>query len=64
MGRRVFLYYTFILLYRFVYHIFMTSPLRLAVGPHSILGGLFTNFLNMPPFEYTTFVVSGKVGYP
>ena len=28
------------------------------------LGGLFTNFVNVCPFNYTTFAVSGKVGYP
>ena len=35
---------TIILLYIFMYHICMTSPLWLAVGPQSLLGGLFTNF--------------------
>ena len=40
----LYFWYTFILLYKFVYHIFMTSPLWLAVGPRSLLGGLFTNF--------------------
>ena len=33
-----------ILLYMFVYHIFMTSPLWLAVGPQTLNGRLFTNF--------------------
>ena len=44
----------------FVYHIFMTSPLWLAVGPQSLLGGLFTVFLNVS-FDYTASVVSGEV---
>ena len=48
----------------FVYYIFMTSPLWLAVGPQSIQGGLFTKFLNVCPFDYKAFAVSGKVGIP
>ena len=36
--------YTFILLEMFVYHIFMTSPLWLAVSPQSLWGGVFINF--------------------
>ena len=48
----------------FVYYIFMTSPLWLAVGPQSTSGGLFTKFLNVCPFDYTAFAVSGKVGIP
>ena len=39
----IYFWYT-ILLYIFVYHIFMTSPLWLAVGPQSLSGWLFTNF--------------------
>ena len=42
----------------------MTSPLRLAVCPRSLEGGLFTKFLNECPLDYTTFVVSWKVGIP
>ena len=48
----------------FVYYIFMTSPLWLAVGPQSTQGELFTKFLNVCPFDYTAFAVSGKVGIP
>ena len=44
-----------ILLYMFVYLIFMTSPLWLAVGPQSLL-----QFLNVCPFDYTAVAVSGK----
>ena len=40
----IFLIYFYITIYVCVYHIFMTSPLWLAVGPQSLLGGLFTNF--------------------
>ena len=39
----------------------MTSPLWLAVIPQSLLGGLFTNFLNVCPFDCTAVAVSGKV---
>ena len=44
-----------------MYHIFITSPLWLAVGPQSLLGGLFTNFLNVCPFDYMAVAVSEKV---
>ena len=47
-----------------MYHIFMTCPLWLAVGPQSLLGGLFIIFLNVRPFDYIALVVNGKVGYP
>ena len=40
----------------------MTSPLGVAVGLLSILGGLFTNFLNVCPFDCTAVAGSGKVG--
>ena len=36
MDVRIYVWYTIILLYMFVYHIFMTSPLWLAVGPSSL----------------------------
>ena len=36
MDAPIYFWYTFILLYMFVYHIFMTSPLWLAVGPQSL----------------------------
>ena len=42
----------------FVYHIFMTSPLLLAVGLHR---RIIYKFLNVCPFDYTAVVVSGKV---
>ena len=38
----------------------MASPLKLAVGPRPLKGGLLTNF-EMYPFDYTAFAVSGKV---
>ena len=40
----LYFWYTIILLYMLAYHIFMTSPLWLAVGRQSLSGGLFTNF--------------------
>ena len=40
----IFLIYYHITIYMFVYHIFFTSPLLLAVGPQSLQGGLFTIF--------------------
>ena len=42
----------------------MASPLQLAVGPRPSQGGLFSKFLNVCPFDYTAFAVSGKVGIP
>ena len=45
----------------FVYHIFITSPLFLAIGPQSLKGGLFKKKLNVCPFDYMAVVVSGKV---
>ena len=44
MDVRLYFWYTIILLYMFVYHIFITSPLCLVVGPQSLKGELFTNF--------------------
>ena len=44
-----------------VYHIFMTSPLWLAVGPQSTLRRIIYKFLNVFPFDYTAVAVSGKV---
>ena len=43
----IYFWYTFILLYMFMDHIFMTSPLWLAVGPQFLEGGLFTNYINV-----------------
>ena len=40
----------------------MTSPLGVAVGLLSILGGFFYKFLNVCPFDYTAIAGSGKVG--
>ena len=42
----------------------MVSPLWLAVGPRSLLGGLCTKFCNVCPFDNSAFVVSGNVGIP
>ena len=42
-----------------LYHIFMTSPLWLAVGPVSIRRITY-KFLNVCPFDYTAVVYSGK----
>ena len=45
-----------------VYHIFMTSPLWLAVGPPSVsIRRIIYNFLNVCPFDCTAVAVSGKV---
>ena len=50
------------ILYMFVYHSFMTSPLWLAVGPQSLdIRKIIYNFLNVCPFNYTAVAVSGKV---
>ena len=54
-------WFTIILLYMFVYLIFMTSPIWLAVGLQSLLGGLFIIFLNVYPFDYTAVAVNGKI---
>ena len=42
----------------------MATPLKLAVGPRPLLGGLFTNFKNVCLFDYTAFAVSGKIAIP
>ena len=48
----------------FVYHIFMTSPLWLAVGPQSIIiSRIIYKLLNLCPFDYMAFAVIGNVGY-
>ena len=44
--------------------IFMASPLWLAVGPRVFIGRIIYKFLNVCPFDCTTFGVSGKVGIP
>ena len=44
MDVSIYFWYIIILLFMLVYHIFMTSPLWLAVGPQSLKGGLFTHF--------------------
>ena len=63
MDVTIYFWYTYILVYMFVYYIFMTSPLWLAVGPVYIRRIIY-KFLNVYPFDYTAFAVSGKVGYP
>ena len=45
----------------FVCHIFMTSPLWLAVGSSVSIRRIIYKFLNVCPFDYTAFAVSGKV---
>ena len=40
----------------------MTSPPELDVGPWSLYGGLFEQFLNICPFDCSTVAESGKVG--
>ena len=45
----------------FVYHIFMTSPLWLAVGPWTYKEDYLQFFLNVCPFDYTAVAVNGKV---
>ena len=45
----------------FVYHIFMTSPLWLAVGPQVSIRRIIYKFLNVCPFDYTAVAFSGKV---
>ena len=39
-----------------VNHIFMTSPIWLAVGPQPLKGVLFSIVLNMCPFDYTALI--------
>ena len=45
----------------FVYRIFMTSPLLLAVGPQSLYGGGLYTIFYVCPFDYTAVAVSGKL---
>ena len=47
----------------FVYHIFMTIPLGLVVGPQSLQGGFpaYLQILNMCPFDYMAVAVIGKI---
>ena len=40
----------------------MTSPPELDVGPWSLYGGLFKQFLNICLFDCSTVAESGKVG--
>ena len=54
-------WYTIILLYMFVYHIFM-SDLSAWVGCLSSVRRIIYKFLNVCPFNYTAVAVSGKVG--
>ena len=60
------LYIFDILLYYYIclidYHIFMTSPLWLAVGPQSLeIRRIIYTFLDVCPFDNTAVAVSGKV---
>ena len=52
-----------IILYMFVYHIFMTSPLWLAACPQCIWRIIY-KCLNACPCYYTALAVSGKVVIP
>ena len=42
----------------------MASPLWLAVGPRVFIRRIIYKFLNVCPFDYTIFAVSGKIGIP
>ena len=53
--------YTILKTLDFCVLIFMAFPIRLAVGPLSLYGGLFT-VLNVWPFDCTAVAGSGKVG--
>ena len=45
----------------FVYHIFITFPLWLAVGPQVSIRRIIYKFLIVCPFDFTAVAVSGKV---
>ena len=57
-------WYTFILLYMFVYHIVYDLSTLVGCWSSVYIRRIIYKLLNVCPFDYTAFVVSWKVVYP